>query len=389
MDVVTLPRLGVTMTSATVVSWEKKEGDAVQQGELLLVIESEKATIELESPYTGVLRKILVEEEDEAQVGDPLAVITAAGEEFDLDRFLREWEAEKAAAPTPSAPPAARMETVHGQTLPGTAAVQASPRVRRLAEELGIDLAAVAGTGPGGVVTEKDVRAAASGPRIKAKAKLNQLQRSMASRMLSSWQNIPQFTQMVTANAENLLKAKEKMEGISVNDLAVKAVAAAAAKNPEVNSSFQDGTVIIYEDVNVSVAMATEQGLVVPVVRNADRKTVSEIALDIKGLQERAAENRLTSEDLSGGTITVSNLGYYGVETGTPIINPPQSCMVFIGSIRNAAVAVNDALLTVAPVLELSIAYDHRFIDGMTASRFTTGLKDELENMTPEKATGS
>jgi len=137
------------------------------------------------------------------------------------------------------------------------------------------------------------------------------------------------------------------------------------------------------------VAMATEQGLVVPVVRNADRKTVQEIAVEINGLQERAEANRLTSEDLSGGTITVSNLGYYGVETGTPIINPPQSCMVFIGSIRNAAVAVNDAQLTVAPVLELSIAYDHRFIDGMTASRFTTGLKDELENMTPEKVSGS
>jgi pyruvate dehydrogenase E2 component (dihydrolipoamide acetyltransferase) len=389
MDVVTLPRLGVTMTSATVVSWEKKEGEAVQQGGLLLVIESEKATIELESPYTGVLRKILVEEESEAQVGDPLAVITAAGEEFDLAGFLREWEAEKAAS-TPSAPPpGARMETVHGQRLPGMAAVQASPRVRRLAEELGVELAAVAGTGPEGVVTEKDVRAIASGPRIKAKAKLNQLQRSMASRMLYSWQNIPQFTQMVTVNAENLLRAKAKMEGISVNDLAVKAVASAAAKNPEVNSSFRDGTVIIYEDVNVSVAMATGQGLVVPVVKSADRKNVSEIALDIKGLQERAAANQLTSEDLSGGTITVSNLGYYGVETGTPIINPPQSCMVFIGSIRNAAVAVNDALLTVAPVLELSIAYDHRFIDGMTASRFTTGLKEELESTTPEKALGS
>ncbi|MBN2028008.1 MAG: 2-oxo acid dehydrogenase subunit E2 [Actinobacteria bacterium] len=386
MDVVTLPRLGVTMTSAIVVSWEKKEGEAVQQGELLLVIESEKAAIELESPYTGVLRKILVEEEDEAGVGEPLAIIAAADEEIDPDEVLRSWREGRAeqAAFTQAAPaPAVRVETVHGQRLPGTEAVQASPRVRRLAGELGVDLAAVAGTGPGGVVTEKDVRAAASGPRIKAKAKLNQLQRSMASRMLSSWQNIPQFTQMVTVNAENLLRAKEKMEGISVNDLAVKAVATAAAKNPEVNSSFQDGTVIVYEDVNVSVAMATEQGLVVPVVRNADRKTVSEIALDIKGLQERAEGNRLTSEDLSGGTITVSNLGYYGVETGTPIINPPQSCMVFIGSIRNAAVAVNDALLTVAPVLELSIAYDHRFIDGMTASRFTTSLKDELENTAP------
>ena len=397
MDVVTLPRLGVTMTSATVVSWEKKEGETVQQGELLLVIESEKAAIELESPYTGVLRKILVEEEDEAEVGEPLAIIAAAGEEIDPDEVVRRWRegrAEKAAGavsaqPTSSGRGAARQPAPEPARAGEKTGPRVSPRVKRIAGKLGVELGVVVGTGPDGVVTEKDVRAAASGPRIKAKAKLNQLQRSMASRMLSSWQNIPQFTQMVTVNAENLLRVKENMEDVSINDLAVKAVASAAVKNPEVNSSFQDGTVIVYEDVNVSVAMATEQGLVVPVVRNADRKSVSEIALDIKGLQERAEANRLSSEDLSGGTITVSNLGYYGVETGTPIINPPQSCMVFIGSIRNAAVAVNDAQLTVAPVLELSIAYDHRFIDGMTASRFTTGLKEELEHMTAEKALGS
>jgi pyruvate dehydrogenase E2 component (dihydrolipoamide acetyltransferase) len=197
--------------------------------------------------------------------------------------------------------------------------------------------------------------------------------------MLSSWQNIPQYTQMATVNAGSLLAAKAGMEGISINDLAVKAVADAVAKNPEVNSSFEGDTVTIYEDVNISVAMATEQGLVVPVVRNADRKTVREIGEEIRELQERAASGRLTSEDISGGTITVSNLGFYGVETGTPIINPPQSCMVFVGSIRKVAVVGEEDEVKVAPVLELSIAYDHRFIDGMTASRFTTGLKEVLE----------
>jgi pyruvate dehydrogenase E2 component (dihydrolipoamide acetyltransferase) len=398
MDVVTLPRLGVTMTSATVVSWEKKEGDNVERGELLLVIESEKAAIELESPYSGVLRKILVEEESEAQVGEPLAIIAAADEVIDPDEVLRRWreeQAEKAAAPgsvpVPAAASGAARHPMRETAVKGFGVVGArvSPRVRKLAGELGVDLQMVTGTGPDGVITEKDVRDASAGPAVKARVKLNQVRKAMASRMLSSWQNIPQFTQMVTVNAENLLKARSKMEGISINDLAVKAVAGAAAKNPEVNSSFQDDTVIIYEDVNVSVAMATEQGLVVPVVRNADRKTVAEIARDIKGLQERAESNQLTSEDLCGGTITVSNLGFYGVETGTPIINPPQSCMVFIGSIMNKALALNDALLTVAPMLELSIAYDHRFIDGMTASRFTTGLKEEMENMTPETALGS
>jgi pyruvate dehydrogenase E2 component (dihydrolipoamide acetyltransferase) len=339
-----------------------------------------------------VLRKILVEEESEAQVGEPLAVIAAEDEEFDLGEIMRSWEAEKAekaATVTQAPPPAAPSGLPPTVTrAAATYASKVSPRVKKLAEELGADLATVTGTGPDGVITEKDLRMASAGPAIKARVKLNQVRKAMASRMLFSWQNIPQFTQMVTVNAENLLKAKAKMEGISINDLAVKAVADAAARNPEVNSSFQEDTVIIYEDVNVSVAMATEQGLVVPVVRNADRKTVPEIARDIKGLQERAEANQLTSEDLCGGTITVSNLGFYGVESGTPIINPPQSCMVFIGSIRNMALALNDALLTVAPMLELSIAYDHRFIDGMTASRFTTGLKEELENITLEKTLG-
>jgi len=239
----------------------------------------------------------------------------------------------------------------------------------------------VAGTGPEGAITEKDVRAAAAGPAVKARIKLNQVRKAMSVRMLSSWQNIPQFTQMATVNAESLLQAKAGIEGVSINDLAVKAVAEAVAKNPEVNSSFEGDTVTIYEDVNISVAMATEQGLVVPVVKNADRKTVREIAKEIKGLQERAAAGQLTGEDLSGGTITVSNLGFYGVETGTPIINPPQSCMVFVGSIRKVAVVGENDEIRVAPVLELSIAYDHRFIDGMTASRFTTGLREELENL--------
>ncbi|MEW6554904.1 MAG: dihydrolipoamide acetyltransferase family protein [Actinomycetota bacterium] len=385
MDVVILPRLGVTMTSAIIVAWEKKEGDHVDKGELLVVIESEKATIDLESPYEGYLRVILVEEESEAQVGEPIAIIAAQDEEVDVGEVLRKWEVEKAVKEVGAIPAPAPANVV----MPPPSKVKAaapfgarvSPRVKKLAEELGVDLLAVAGTGPDGVITEKDVRAAAAGPAIKARVKLNQVRKAMSARMLSSWQNIPQFTQMATVNAVNLLRAKEGMEGVSINDLAVKAVADAAAKNPEVNSSFEGDTVTIYEDVNVSVAMATEQGLVVPVIKNADRKTVQEIGREIRGLQERAAAGQLTNEDLSGGTITVSNLGFYGVETGTPIINPPQSCMVFVGSIRKAAVVGEEEEIRVAPVLELSIAYDHRFIDGMTASRFTTGLKVELESI--------
>ncbi len=201
MDVVTLPRLGVTMTSAIVVSWDKKEGEEVRQGELLLVIESEKAAIELESPYTGVLRKILVEEESEAEAGEPLAIIAAADERIDPAEIVRRWREERekkvagpvyAQAQTPDSGAVRQPSRGEAAAAGGKAGPRISPRVRRIADELGVELAVVVGTGPDGVVTEKDVRAAASGPRIKAKARLNQLQRSMASRMLSSWQNLPQ-----------------------------------------------------------------------------------------------------------------------------------------------------------------------------------------------------
>ncbi|MFW6113570.1 MAG: dihydrolipoamide acetyltransferase family protein [Actinomycetota bacterium] len=379
MDVVTLPRLGVTMTSATVVSWEKREGDRVEKSEPLVVVESEKATIDIESPYSGILRKILAEEEEEVQVGQPLAIIAGADEEIDPEEVERRWRAEVGQPVRTEATVEEKKPPKPAEARPG--GIRAAPRTKRLAEELGVDLAAVEGTGPEGVITEKDVRASSSGPRIRARVRLNQVRKSMASRMLDSWHNIPQFTQMVSVNADRLIKTREEIEDVSLNDLIIKAVAGAVAGNLEINSRFQGETVIIYEDVNISVAMATDQGLLVPVLRNADKKDVRRISTEIKQLQEKAANRQLTAEDLTGGTITVSNLGYYGVETGTAVINPPQSCMVFVGSLKRVPVVDQGDEIVIASMMELSIAYDHRFIDGVTASRFTTGLKEEIENM--------
>ncbi len=435
MDIVTLPRLGVTMTSATVVSWEKKVGDYVRRGDLLLVVESEKATIEIESSYEGVLRAILVEEGCEVRVGEPLAVIAAEGEVVDVEEALRRFEEERArsgaawragergpagaaageeapgvatgtglpgtGAESGSAAPAeakstgeaAAREAGHagaeaaaavvgreGPTAGGTRAVRASPRVRKLARELGVDLEGVEGSGPGGVITERDVLSLSRGPAVKARVKLNPTRRAMASRMLQSWRDIPQFTQMTTVDARPLLQAKDAMEGVTISGLVVKAVARAAERNPEVNSTLEGDTVVLYEEVNVAVAVATDEGLVVPVVRDAHRKSAREISAEIRALREKAASGRLGARDLTGGTITVSNLGARGVETGTPIINPPHSCTVFIGAIRKAPVVGEGDRIEAAPVMEVSIAYDHRFIDGMTASRFTSALKGELDN---------
>lgn len=203
----------------------------------------------------------------------------------------------------------------------------------------------------------------------------------MSENMLNSWRNIPQFTQIVSVNMENVLKTKKELEGVSINDLIVKTVANVVQENLIVNSSLEDNKILVYEDVNISVAVNSEQGLVVPVIKNANKKLISEISREIKGLSEKAQNNQLTLDDYAHGTITVSNLGSLGIETGTPIINIPQSTIIFAGSIQRVPVINEYDEITIASMMKLSIAYDHRFIDGVTAAGFTNALKDALENL--------
>ena len=202
---------------------------------------------------------------------------------------------------------------------------------------------------------------------------------------MESWSTIPQFTQIVTVNANNLLKTKKDMGDVSVNDILIKAVANVVADYPIVNSTLENDEVLIYDGINVSVAMLTEKGLIVPVVRNVGNKSVNQVSQEIRELSARAQNNELTVGDFANGTITVSNLGPYGIECGTPIINSPQSTIVFIGSINKVPVINEQDEVEIGSVMRLSIGYDHRFIDGATAAGFTSRVKQAIENVSADK----
>jgi pyruvate dehydrogenase E2 component (dihydrolipoamide acetyltransferase) len=381
MNEVKMPRLGVTMTAGTVSSWLVEEGEYVEKGDYLFELETEKSTVEIEAMASGVLRKVIIPEGEEVSVNTVIAIIAQEDEEVDFTPYLETNPIEVAEVQT-----AVTVEAVEEKS--GVAKVggggKVAPKARQLAKQLGVSLETVIGTGKDGLITEKDVQNALEKNttlRVKETISLNNVKKSMSENMLNSWRNIPQFTQIVSVNMGNVLKTKKELEGVSINDLIVKTVANVVQENLIVNSSLEDNKIVIYEDVNISVAVNSEHGLVVPVIKNANKKYISEISKEIKGLSEKAQNNQLTLDDYAYGTITVSNLGSLGIETGTPIINLPQSTIIFAGSIQKVPVVNEYDEITIAPMMKLSIAYDHRFIDGVTAAGFTNALKDALEKL--------
>jgi pyruvate dehydrogenase E2 component (dihydrolipoamide acetyltransferase) len=381
MNEVKMPRLGVTMKAGTVSSWLIEEGEYVEKGDYLFELETEKSNVEIEAMASGVLRKVLIQEGEEVLVNTVIAIIAQEDEEIDFTPYFETNSLEVAEVQT-----AATLEAVVEK--PEAAKVggggKVAPKARQLAKQLGVALETVIGTGKDGLITEKDVQNAVNRNvtiKVKETISLNHVKKSMSENMLNSWRNIPQFTQIVSVNMENVLMVKKDLEGVSINDLIVKAVANIVQENLIVNSSLEDNKIVVYEDVNISVAVNSEQGLVVPVIKNANNKSISEISKEIKDLSERAQKNQLTLDDYEHGTITVSNLGSLGIETGTPIINIPQSTIIFAGSIQRVPVVNESDEITIAPIMKLSIAYDHRFIDGVTAAGFTNSLKNSLEKL--------
>nr|WP_263326640.1 dihydrolipoamide acetyltransferase family protein [Neobacillus sp. Marseille-Q6967] len=383
MNEVKMPRLGVTMQAGTVSTWLVEEGEYIERGDYLFELETEKSTVEIEAMNSGVLRKIIVPEGQEVPVNTVIAIIAEEDEEVELTPYLETKPAEEAKVQVAAAVEAVAEKPVAAGKAGGGGKV--APKARQLAKQLGVNLDTVIGTGRDGLITEKDVQNAASQTtpalRVKETISLNNVKKSMSENMLNSWRNIPQFTQIVSVNMAQVLKAKKELESVSINDVIVKAVANVVRENSIVNSRLEDNKIVVFEDVNVSVAVNSEHGLVVPVVKNADSKSVSDIAKEIRGLSEKAKNNQLTLEDYANGTITVSNLGSLGIETGTPIINIPQSTIIFAGSIQKIPVVNELDEITAAPIMKLSIAFDHRFIDGVTAAGFTNAVKSALENL--------
>ncbi len=400
---VTLPRLGQGMESGTIVRWLKSEGDQVKKGEPLYELDTDKVTQEVEADVGGVLLKILVND-GEVPVGTPVAFLGEAGENLPEVEAPAEPEAVSAGTgaeqaqraperPDESAP--AEVEAAAPEAVPSDSGrIKASPLARRIARERGIDLASVSGTGPEGRIVAEDVeradvagtgrapaRAAAAGEV--ERVELTSLRRTVGRRMTEAWA-APAFQIVMSADMTRAQQLRARLverhpdERPTVTDVLTKICAAALMRHRAVNALYAGDAVELYPSANVGIAVATDRGLLVPVIPRCEALTVAEIAAARADLVARARDGKLQAADLEGGTFTISNLGMYGVEQFVAVLNPPQAAILAVGAIEDRPVA-RDGALVARPMLTLTLTCDHRTIDGATAADFLRTVKEFLE----------
>jgi len=369
-----MPKLSLTMKEGTVSEWFKKEGDMVEKGEPLVEVLSEKATYDVEAPASGVLRKILAPEGTDVPVAGTLGIITAPDEELpeiETVAAAPKIEAEEAVA-VPEKKPVERIKE----------RIIASPAAKRLARENGIDLNQVRGTGPEGRIVEEDVMSLIEEvkvmPQVREVIPLTGIKKTAAERVSLSARTAPQSTISMEVDMSNAVKLREKIH-VSYTDMLVKAVVKALAEHPLINSALENEKIKIFADINVGVAVATERGLIVPVIYNSDRKTLEKIASVSKELIEKTKQGRLTKEELTGGTFTITNLGMYGVDVFTPIVNPPETAILGVGRVVERPVVV-DGQIVARPMMQLSLTFDHRVVDGAPAAEFLRKVKQVMES---------
>jgi len=437
--------LSPTMEEGRIISWLKNEGDQVQEGDLLAEVETDKATMELVARGSGLLRKRMLGEGDTANVGSLIAVIASDGEDISSliggDTAVEQPpSAAKAPAPEavrdvgkaaaavaasgPSEPHTTQQPASGGQIAAVQAApqpttdgasgrVKASPLARRLAEEGGLQLGKVQGSGPGGRIVKRDIEAALeAGPPAAAAAApqpereeavgaapphavaagesrdlpLSQMRKTIARRLSQSIGPVPHFfltmevdmTEAMSFRKEVNERFSDKGVKVSPNDVVIKATAAALRKHPWVNSAWTGDAIRQYDVVHVGVAVAVEEGLITPVIRNADRKGIAEISNEVKELAGRAREKKLKPEEYTGATFSVSNLGMFGITEFTAIINPPEAAILAVGSIEDKVVAI-DGEMVIRPRMRITLSCDHRVVDGATGAQFLQTLKQNLE----------
>ncbi|SRR5712692_394593 len=355
-----MPALGMAQETGKLVRWLKHEGDQVSKGEALMEVETDKATVEVESPGSGTLSAITAAEGDDVAVGHAIAVILGPGESVPAPRRV---ETAPSLARS-SAPPVAPMP----QHMPQSARSSASPKARRLAEGRGVDISRVAGTGPGGAVLEEDVLQASSVARAPAESAL---WRAMAENVARSWREAPHFFVMREIDATRLVEVRGRHGNeVTYTDLLVKAVATALTGHPRMNGWANE--------INVGLAVALPDGLIVPVIHSADRLSVDETAARRRELLDRVRARKLRSTDLSGGTFTLSNLGMYEIDAFTAILTEGQAGILAVGRITDRVVAHQGAP-AVRPTMLMSLSCDHRRIDGARAAEFVQTLAALLE----------
>jgi pyruvate dehydrogenase E2 component (dihydrolipoamide acetyltransferase) len=396
--VVEMPKLGMSMTEGTIEKWLKQEGEKVEKGEPLVCILTEKISYEYESPASGVLRKILGAVNELIPITEPIAII--AGAEEDISGLALP---QSAAAGTKEERPA----EVKAEPAPREGKrVHASPLAKKIAQEKGIDLAKVAGTGPGGRITQEDVeKFAETGKKTPASpaapiapsetpgastetVPISGIRRTIGQRMSESKKNIPHFYLSVEVNVSRLMDLRKELLGyiekekgvrVSLTDLLVKVVAHALEDHPLVNSTLEGQQIRLYKEINVGVAMAGKDGLIVPVIRRANQCSIGDISSRAKELNQKLQEGALSLDDVSGGTFTLSNLGMYGIDLFTAIINPPQSAILAVGKVSDKPVAV-DGQVVVRPMMWMTLSVDHRILDGKQAAEFLGEIKRLVEN---------
>jgi pyruvate dehydrogenase E2 component (dihydrolipoamide acetyltransferase) len=366
---VIMPALGMAQETGKVLRWLKADGAAVAKGEALLEVETDKVTVEIESPGEGTLAGVSAAEGAEVPVGTVIALVLADGEVLAATPSSPSESAEAAEEPAAVAPAEAPVAPVlaspAGRRL-------ASPKARRLAQAAGIDLDAIAGSGPNGAVVAADVEAARGAPA----AEIGAVWQRMAERMARAWQEVPQF--VLTRDVDASALQSGRGEGVTVTDLLVKHCAEALVRHPRLTMSWRDGDLVPGPGVNVGIAVATDEALVVPVVHGADRLSLAEISARRQEIVAAARAGTLRPEDVQGGAFTISNLGMYGVDAFQAIVNAPQAAILAVGRIVERPIAVHGGL-AVGPVLTLTVTFDHRVVDGARGAEFLDTLAELVE----------
>ncbi len=412
MPVVTMPKLSDTMVEGTLVKWRKAKGDTIEVGDILAEIETDKATMEMEAFDEGTLTELFVAEGAVIKVGDKIAMILGEGE------TAGDAQAEAAAAPEKKAkadatalkpadhPVKAPAPRTHGSAAAAGNRVKASPLARKIAAARGVNLSAIAGTGPGGRIVKRDVEKAPTGgggaavsaaPAIRAargiageekSIALSGMRKTIAERLLASKTQIPHFYLSVAMDGGplmalrrelNAMSEKEGGQKLTVNDFILLAAARAAAQVPKINAAYDGDAIIEYGDVNLAVAVAIEDGLITPVIRKANTLSLPEISTQMKDLAAKARGKKLKPEEYQGGTITLSSLGGFGIDDFLPIINPPQSFILGIGAITKQPVVNEHDQIVVGHRLVVSASGDHRVIDGAVAAEYMNTLRGLIE----------
>ena len=411
---VIMPKLSPTMEEGQISRWLKKEGDKVSMGEPLAEIDTDKATMEMQALGNGVLRKILISEGQSAPLGQLIAVIGEPDE--DIASLLSEAPAQpqvqeqketdapppapEVAQPQPQAKAAPAENGRQPQAAPSdTGRMIVSPLAARMAADAGIDLRSLQGSGPGGRIIKRDIEAVISKPAVAAAPlyvqqagasayrdePASQIRQTIAKRLVTSLGPVPHFfltTEIEMDRAAEMRKGINVLDPdlkISINDIIIKVAAAALIQHPAVNASFQEKTVRYYERADIGVAVAIEDGLITPVVRAADQKSLSQIASEVRELAERARSKRLKPEEYTGATFSISNLGMFGIDEFTAVINPPEGAILAVGAMA-AKPVVRENEIVIRQMMRVTMSCDHRVIDGATGAKFLQTFKKILEN---------